>query len=68
MILADVAARRIRSVTNPLELARILIATWDGLQLQWLLNPACDMRGEMSRALDTLLPTADPGTSHADGV
>jgi AcrR family transcriptional regulator len=68
MILADVAACRIRSVTNPLELARILIATWDGLQLQWLLNPAYDMRGAMSRALDTLLPTADPGTSHADGV
>lgn len=68
MILADVAACRIRSVTNPLELARILIATWDGLQLQWLLNPAYDMRGGMSRALDTLLPTADPGTSHADGV
>lgn len=68
MILADVAACRIRSVTNPLELAHILIATWDGLQLQWLLNPAYDMRGQMSHALDTLLPTADPGTSHADGV
>ena len=68
MILADVAACRIRSVTNPLELARILIATWDGLQLQWLLNPACDMLGGMSRTLDTLLPTADPGTPPADGV
>jgi AcrR family transcriptional regulator len=68
MILADVAAGRIRPVTNPLDLARILIATWDGLQLQWLLNPACDMLGEMSRAIDTLLPPADPGTSHADGV
>ena len=68
MIVADVAACRIRSVTNPRELACILTATWDGLQLQWLLNPACDMRSQMSRALDTLLPTADPGTSHADGI
>ena len=62
MIVADVAACRIRPVTNPLGLARILIATWDGLQLQWLLNPACDMLGEMSRFIDILLPTADSGT------
>jgi hypothetical protein len=34
----------------------------------WSAWAARDMLGEMSRAIDTLLPTADPGTSNADGV
>jgi len=28
---------------------------WDGLQLQWLLDPAQDMRGRMDQALARLL-------------
>jgi AcrR family transcriptional regulator len=46
---------RIRPDGDAAVLARRVIAIWDGLQLQWLLDPHEDMMGEMSGALDDLL-------------
>jgi AcrR family transcriptional regulator len=37
------AAGSIRRDVNPLQLARLLLAVSDGLQVQWLLNPDVDM-------------------------
>jgi AcrR family transcriptional regulator len=46
---------RVRPNGDAAVLARRVIAIWDGLQLQWLLDPHEDMIGEMDGALDDLL-------------
>jgi AcrR family transcriptional regulator len=47
----DQDAGLISAERDPGALARLTIATWDGLQLQWLLNPSRDMAGDMRRFL-----------------
>lgn len=46
---------RVRPDGDTAVLAKRVIALWDGLQLQWLLDPNEDMIGEMRGALDDLL-------------
>lgn len=45
-----------------LDVATLLLATMDGLQLQWLYDPSIDMR-RVHRLLTSLLESADPGAS-----
>jgi hypothetical protein len=40
-------------------LARIVMAASDGLQIQWLLDPTLDMRGDLTRLIDLALAAAD---------
>ncbi|RXZ67974.1 TetR/AcrR family transcriptional regulator [Agromyces albus] len=51
----DIQQGRVPSDVDPEQAAHLIIAVWDGLQLQWLLDPAQDMPGRMDRALDRLL-------------
>jgi AcrR family transcriptional regulator len=55
IIQADRDRGRIRRDGDPAVLAKRVVAIWDGLQLQWLLDPREDMIGEMRGALDDLL-------------
>lgn len=55
LLLVDRERGRIRPDGNVTVLAKRIIALWDGLQLQWLLDPGEDMIGEMAGALDDLL-------------
>jgi AcrR family transcriptional regulator len=56
----DAAAGRLAPVEDPQSVAAIIVAAWDGLQLQWLLDPTTDMHGRLGRLLDALLPEAGP--------
>ena len=47
---------RIDADHDPQQLARILIATWDGVQLQWLIDPRADMNGAMTAFLERQIP------------
>ena len=51
----DVEEGRLPSDVDAEQAAHLIIAVWDGLQLQWLLDPAQDMRGRMDQALARLL-------------
>jgi AcrR family transcriptional regulator len=55
MLERDRERGRVRTDGDAAVLARRVIAIWDGLQLQWLLDPHEDMIGEMDGALDDLL-------------
>jgi AcrR family transcriptional regulator len=55
MIQADRDRGRVRGDGDTAVLAKRVVALWDGLQLQWLLDPREDMIGEMRGALDDLL-------------
>lgn len=55
MIETDRERGRVRTDGDAAVLAKRVIAIWDGLQLQWLLDPREDMIGEMRGALDDLL-------------
>lgn len=55
MIETDRERGRVRTDGDAAVLAKRVIALWDGLQLQWLLDPHEDMVGEMDGALDDLL-------------
>lgn len=55
MIETDRERGRVRTDGDAAVLAKRVIALWDGLQLQWLLDPHEDMIGEMDGALDDLL-------------
>jgi hypothetical protein len=44
------------------DVATLLLAAMDGLQLQWLYDPSIDMR-RVHRLLTSLLESADPGAS-----
>ena len=51
----DVEQGRLPSDVDAEQAAHLIIAVWDGLQLQWLLDPSQDMRGRMDQALARLL-------------
>jgi AcrR family transcriptional regulator len=51
----DVEQRRVSADLDPELTGRLLVAMWDGLQLQWLLDPTQDMPAKMDTALDRLL-------------
>jgi AcrR family transcriptional regulator len=42
--------------------ARILIAAWDGLQIQWLLDPSIDLTGDLNRLTELLRATSRRST------
>ncbi|OOB89937.1 TetR/AcrR family transcriptional regulator [Rathayibacter sp. VKM Ac-2630] len=54
----DQAARRIDPSRDVERLAEILVATWDGLQLQWLIDPTRDMEAAMRAYFAAMLPEA----------
>lgn len=51
----DRAQGRIQGDTDPLDVARALTAGWDGLQLQWLLDPSHDYKSTLRMNLEHLL-------------
>ena len=51
----DIQQGRVPSDVDPEQAAHVIIAVWDGLQLQWLLDPTQDMPGRMDRALARIL-------------
>lgn len=51
---ADQAAGHIIAEAPLESITRTWIALWDGLQIQWLLDPALDMVAELERHLDAL--------------
>ena len=55
LIAHDVALGRLPPGVDAEDAAHLIIAVWDGLQLQWLLDPAQDMPGRMDGALRRLL-------------
>lgn len=59
MITRDQAEGRIAQAHDPLSLAEYVIALWDGLQLQWLIDPRQDIIGNLRKGLARLL--ASPG-------
>lgn len=58
-IVADHAAGRLAAVADPHATADAIIALWDGLQLQWLIDPSIDMIDGLRSALASLLPPAN---------
>lgn len=62
----DQAAGRIDADRDARLLGRLLIATWDGVQLQWLIDPSADMERAMRLFFASTLPEAfatQPGTT-----
>jgi hypothetical protein len=65
--LREIVARKFRRSTvdpvvhtasaDPDFAARILIAAWDGLQIQWLLDPSIDLAGDLNRLSELLQAT-----------
>ncbi|GAA1963724.1 TetR/AcrR family transcriptional regulator [Microbacterium deminutum] len=51
----DQSRGRISSSTDPTSAARLVAATWDGLQLQWLLDPSRDLTSDFRNHLSQLL-------------
>lgn len=51
----DIERGRVSADVDPELTGRLLVAMWDGLQLQWLLDPTQDMHGKMDAALSRLL-------------
>lgn len=58
-VVADQTAGRIRSDLSPEAVAALVIAASDGLQTQWLLDPAVDMEHALD-LLDAVLRPPDP--------
>ena len=54
----DQKAGRVDPHRDPQMLARLLMATWDGVQLQWLINPANDMYDAMLSYFQNEIPEA----------
>lgn len=54
-ITEDQALGRISPSLDGVEAAKLIIAVWDGLQLQWLLNPAEDMSTLFETSLSCIL-------------
>jgi AcrR family transcriptional regulator len=54
----DQAMGRISPHRDPHILSRLLIGTWDGIQLQWLIDPTADMTTSMTAFLEWALPEA----------
>lgn len=55
LIEVDQGLGRIEAGIDAADSARILVASWDGLQLQWLLRPSDDLISLMGQNLDRLL-------------
>ncbi len=51
----DQEERRISNARDPQRIAESLVALWDGLQLQWLIDPQRDIVAAMTAALKDLL-------------
>ena len=58
-----------RDDRDPALMARIVVAAWDGAQLQWLLDPEVDMVAMMREAMGSTLQCAtdDAGWRSAAG-
>jgi AcrR family transcriptional regulator len=52
----DQALGRVDPGRDPGTLGRLLLATWDGIQLQWLIDPAADMNRAMRAFFEWALP------------
>lgn len=48
---------RLSCSIDPTDAAKVIIAAWDGFQLQWLLDPTQDMAQRMARVLSQELST-----------
>ena len=60
----DQGEGRVSNARDPKGIAESLVALWDGLQLQWLIDPRRDLVAAMTAALQDLLgPNALLGTS-----
>lgn len=53
---------RVDESRDPHLLSRLLIGTWDGIQLQWLIDPSSDMVGAMSSFFSWTIPETLPGS------
>jgi len=51
----DQEERRISNARDPQRIAESLVALWDGLQLQWIIDPQRDIVAAMTAALKDLL-------------
>lgn len=58
----DQGAGRINRSRDPHNLSRLLIAAWDGVQLQWLIDPSADMSRPMRLFFESTVPEAFEGT------
>lgn len=54
----DQGAGRISRARDPHNLSRLLIAAWDGVQLQWLIDPSTDMEKPMRLFFASTAPEA----------
>lgn len=64
----DQSLGRLDPGRDPSTLARLLIATWDGVQLQWLIDPSADMTRSMRAFFEGALPEAmDTSPGNASG-
>jgi AcrR family transcriptional regulator len=54
----DQTKGRIDSGRDPRLLSRLLIGTWDGIQLQWLIDPSIDMEKPMRAFFEWAVPEA----------
>jgi hypothetical protein len=59
----DIAAGRLPAGIHAADVAPQIIGLWDGLQLQWLIDPGFDMIPALRRGLTTLLHTESNGHS-----
>jgi AcrR family transcriptional regulator len=59
----DQAAGRISPDRSAEQLGRLLIATWDGIQLQWLIDPTAEMEPAMRLFFESTVPEAIAGSS-----
>lgn len=61
-ISADISQRQhlgeVRSDVDPVQLSRLVVAVFDGLQLQWLYDKDVDMAEGLRTLIDVLLPPA----------
>lgn len=54
----DQTVGRVDPARDPYLLARLLIGAWDGVQLQWLIDPSVDMEGAMRLFCEGNMPEA----------
>lgn len=54
----DQTLGRIAADRDPLQLSRLLIGAWDGIQLQWLIDPSTDMISLMRAFFEGAIPEA----------
>ncbi|WP_067820312.1 TetR/AcrR family transcriptional regulator [Actinomadura kijaniata] len=54
----DQEVGRIDGSRDPRMLSRLLIGAWDGVQLQWLIDPSVDMEAAMLAFFEAMVPEA----------